>query len=326
MAAALAVVLTPVILLFLLPVMLLALEPAILRIWSPEQHTVTPLWNGFTYLGIEFAKIAGGLALLVLVVAGWPRGPWSFRLPRVLRRHRWARAGRLRPGGGLRRDGRLVSQRGTGLGRSGVHAGGATAGHRHPISRFARIFVSMESTPDQLNLIKAATRRALSGAGVFYRDSLSRSSGGHTAVTAVCRRRWAGRCPGSSGSSWAARGFPGAGRRGRNMPGLVGVRSPRDDPYQWTSSSTRRSSSAAGSSASPMWTGLARRIVLRGATSQRKRSPCFISGRGAVALAGRLPAVSARRGRPPCRRPDRAPAAGRRAGGCGPARKSSRWQ
>jgi hypothetical protein len=111
-------VLTPVILLFLLLVMLLALEPVILRIWWPEPHTVTPLWNGFTYLGAEFAKIAGGLALLVLVVAGWPRGPWSFRLPRAApapARH----PGRLRSRGGLPGDARLVPRRRTRLGRPG---------------------------------------------------------------------------------------------------------------------------------------------------------------------------------------------------------------
>ena len=106
--------------------------------------------------------------------------------------------------------------------------------HRHPdLSRVVRIFVSIESTPDQLTLINAASRRALSGASVFYRDSLAPQF----------RRTYCGdaRLPQAVGRTlpWFFRAelaspgvFPALVAEVGHMPGVVAVQlAPRDDPY-----------------------------------------------------------------------------------------------
>jgi hypothetical protein len=218
----------------MLPVMLLALEPAILRIWSPEQHTVTPLWNGFTYLGTGFAEIAGGLALFVLVVAGWPRGPWSFRLPGALRRHRPATlvafvlvVAALATTGWYR-------------GAAPAWAGPVTCTPSVPppvtgthLSRTAWIFVSIESTSEQLNLIEAASRRALSGTTAFYRDPLAphfrRTYCGDARLPQAVGRT----LPWYFQAEMASPGvFPALVAEVSHMPGVVAVqRAPRDAPY-----------------------------------------------------------------------------------------------
>ena len=181
-------------LLLMLPAMLLSLHPVVQAMQTPDERVTEPFWMGLVYLGDGPAILAGFLALGILPVSALP--PSAAALQDRIRRGRATRR-RLRralsPRGLRQRPVTFValltavamlSVVGLQKADTALAAGRQQCAPTVPppapdpadtrLSRVSRVFVSTQTTPDQLNLIQAAIRRVVAVSGSnFNRDSLS---------------------------------------------------------------------------------------------------------------------------------------------------------
>lgn len=152
------------------PTVLLSLDPIVQRLSDPPEPVVTPYWNALTYLGDFFAVIAGCLALAALLVGLIPE------------RSAWHRARRRRLPGAIAFVLVVASVVAIGWIRSApeVRADRACTpavppparGDTH-LTRKARVFVRSGTSPEQLNLITVASRRAWGGVGELKWDPMA---------------------------------------------------------------------------------------------------------------------------------------------------------
>ncbi len=181
-------------LVLMVPAMLLGLGPIVQRIEAPDERVREPFWQGLVYLGAGPAMLAGFLVLGILPVSALPRSTSALQdrirqgraMRRRLRRVLSLRALRERPVTlvALLTAVAMLSVAGLQKADSALAAGRQQCAPTVPpaapdpadtrLSRTARVFVSTQATPDQLNLIEAAVHRVTATAGYsFNRDPLS---------------------------------------------------------------------------------------------------------------------------------------------------------
>jgi hypothetical protein len=187
---------------------------------TPGAPQNEPFWLGFVYMPLGPTLLFVYVGLGALIVAGWPP-------PAVLRRRSSVLAAVLTVAAVV---GGVVWYRSPVPAWAGSRVCTPAVPPAEPsdtrMSRFARVFVSQDSTADQLNLIEAAIGRVYgAGPGNFNRDSLS-----HEFRQAYCGTAALPQAVGRT-LPWffdVDLGSPGAYdalvAEVQGMPGLVGVR------------------------------------------------------------------------------------------------------